>query len=136
MPIKVDPNANYMEYGMTFLPWQDKLLTVACRMVLEDGLYRIVFQCQVVNNTAKWGPKTPVMVTAKLFVDGQKVKIWTENILPGRHYGMPTLVKDMQLNRGQTVEVKMRSDCSKPFHPQSVFVLMADDRFQFDVTKG
>ena len=131
----INPNDAYIKYGMSFLPWQGILQTVASRKIEEDGMYRIVFQTQVVNNTSKWGKKIIAMITAKLFVDGKKVKIWTENILPKRHYGMPTLVKDMYLKRGSMVEIKMRSDGSVKFPPESVFFLTASDRFQFDVTK-
>jgi hypothetical protein len=136
MTTKLNPNINYLQYGLSFLPWQGKLQPVASYKIAENGIYRIVFQAQVVNNTSHWGNKIVVMVTAKLCIDGEIVKIWTENIIPDRHYGMPTLVKDMELNQGSLVEVKMRADSSKSFPPESVFVLLAKERFQFDVTKG
>ena len=135
-PIKPNPNANYIEYGMSFLPWQGKLQTVASHKIEEDGTYRIVFQVQAVNNTANWGKLINVMVTAKLFIDGKMTKIWTENIIPKRHYANPTLVKDMELKQGSLVEVKMRADSTAEFPPESVFILLSKERFQFDVTKG
>ena len=136
MAIKIDPNANYVKYGLTFLPWQGKLQTVALRKIEEDGLYRIVFQVQAVNNTSHWGKLVNVMVTAKLLVDSKMIKVWTENILPKQHYANPTLVKDMELRRGSIVEIKMRSDSTTKFPKESVFILMSPERFQFDVTKG
>ena len=132
---KLIHNDNYIQYGLTFLPPLGKLQVVASRKIEEDGMYRIVFQTQVVNNTGNWGKKINVMVTAKLFIDSKMTKIWTENISPQRHYGMPTLVKDLELKQGSVIEIKMRADSTTNFPPESVFILMSKERFQFDVVK-
>jgi hypothetical protein len=135
-PVKLAHNDNYIQYGLSSLPWQGKLQVVASRKIKEDGLYRIVFQTQAVNNTANWGKPINVMVTTKLFIDDKMTKIWTENIIPKRHYANPTIVKDIELKKDSVIEIKMRADSTTQFPSESVFILLSKERFQFDVTKG
>ena len=133
-----DHNINYKEYEKIFLYAGATLIPVASYDVTEDGIYNVIFSAQTVNNTAHWiKPAVVVMVTAKLFVNGIKSgRVWTENILPKRHYANPMLIRyGLPLKVGDKLAVMMRADSTKLFPDKSVFVLVREDRFQFDVMK-
>jgi len=125
----------YDKYSKVYLKWAAPPLTVASYVVPCDGLYHVVFQAQVVNHSAGFGKETLVMFNARLCVNGIKVKGWTENVDQARHYGNPTLVKDLFLLAGDVIEIKMRADSMTRYPSHSVFVLTDYDRFQFDVSK-
>jgi len=128
-------SARYDEYYPINLNWGKPLKIIGTTTIVEDGLYDITFQAQVVNDGGYVGFKKQVMVTAKLAVNEEKVKDWTENIMYERHYGQPTLHKVMYLYAGDIVTVTMRGDCSVPYPKGTLFVLTREDKLQFDVVK-
>jgi hypothetical protein len=134
---KVEPKPKivdgYTQYERLFLVCQAPLLTVAYYKVEEEKEHMIVFQAQTVNDSASHGKETNVMIAAKLFINGVKIKGWTENVDRMRHYCNPTLVKKVLLKVGDVVEIKMRADSSQIYPVNSVFVLLDEDRFQFEV---
>ena len=126
-------DARYDQYTKIYLKWQAPLKVIASAVIEEEGTYTVVFQAQVVNDSKAEGNSVVVMITAKLYVNGIKVKNWTENVDSNRHYCNPTLVKRLHFYVGDLVEVKMRADSSKEYPPNSVFILANDDRLQFDI---
>lgn len=131
--IVTNTQAGYDEYSKVYLGWQKLLKTVATYTITEAGWYRVVFQAQVVNDSKACGDDVTVMITAKLHINGIKIKGWTENVDSKRHYGNPTLVKDVWLEAGDVVDIRMRADSNQQYPYHSVFVLTDEDRFQFDV---
>ena len=125
----------YEQYSKVYLGWAKPLKVMGYFVAEEEGLHRIVFQAQAVNDSSASGNAVVVMITAKIFVNGTKIKGWTENVDSNRHYCNPTLVKDLYLYPGDLVKIKMRADSSSPYPSRSVFVLTDEDRFQFDVSK-
>ena len=129
-PKKWPQNVNYERYEKFYLLGQAPLITVALKKIGEDGNYNLIFSAQTVNNSANWGVPTVVMIAAKLFINGQKTgKGWTENIIPKRHYGNPIIIRfGLPLKKDDLIEIRMRSDSTKLFPDESVFVLMDWDR--------
>jgi len=125
----------YDSYDPIWLNWSEPPKVVAAAAVQEDGLYHIVFQAQAVNDTAAFGKPLTVMLSARMFINGEYVHGWTENITPERHYAMVTLVKVVRLLAGDTVEIDMRGDCSRRYPNGSVMVLTGRKKWQFDVVR-
>jgi len=125
----------YEQYSKVYLGWAKSLKVMSSFVAEEEGWHHVVFQAQTVNNSSANGNAIVVMIAAKLFLNGLKIKGWTENVDSNRHYCNPTLVKDLYLYPGDLVEIKMRADSMRPYPSHSVFVLVDEDRFQFDVSK-
>jgi hypothetical protein len=135
MVVPIASAGDYADYDPIYLNWHKPNKVVASATIEQDGLYHIVFQAQAVNNTAFVLRPDTVMVSGKLDINGKYIHGWTENIPTERHYAMVTIVKIAYLYVGDTIEIKMRGDCSKTYPTRSVMLLTKKGKFQFDVIK-